>query len=778
MRVWIIGSGYVGLTTGVAFAYVGHEVTLLDTDRDKIASLKAGFIHFHEKGLQEVFEQSAVNLRFTADWNDFRADEADVVLIAVGTPPLENGEADLRYVQQVAREIGERVEHRCPLIMNKSTVPVGTARLVKALIEQALTERGLEETVEVLSNPEFLREGQAVLDAFYPDRIVVGTDNSDVLPIVEALYQPITEQAFIAPNHAPRPSDYQSPALLVTSLPSAELIKYAANAFLATKISFINEFANLAEKLGADIRDVARGIGMDRRIGPAFLQAGVGWGGSCFDKDVKAIVHLGQAVDAPMELVQSTFQVNKRQRQRVVEKLHSMLHDCKNRTIGILGLAFKPDTDDLRDAPALDIIRQLFELGAWVKAYDPVAMPNCQKQFPDLPVEYCESVEELFTDADAVILVTDWLQFKQLPYERLGGLMSQKKLLDARNCLDPLELQAAGYTYLGIGHHPLQKAPRVLVTGGAGFIGSHLVDQLLIEGFDVHAVDDFDRFYARRLKEQNIAQHLRTSGYQFTELDICDRDKLELLFYKWKPDIVVHLAARAGVRPSVENPAAYVDTNVVGTTNLLDLSVTYGVKRFIFGSSSSVYGLNEKVPFSECDPVQRAASPYAATKIAGEALCQSYANCYGLAIAALRFFTVYGPRQRPDLAIHSFTRKILADEPIQLYGDGTSSRDYTYVTDIVAGIRQALEVPLAGFEVFNLGNDEPTRLIDLVTLLEGVLGKKAIIEWLPMQTGDVPTTWADLTKSKNVLGYSPKVSLAEGLAHFHLWYQAQLTPST
>lgn len=773
MRVWIIGAGYVGLTTGCVFAYLGHEVTMLDTDHQKIEQLQTGSIPFYEKGLQEIFEQAAPRMTFTSSWDDF-TDDAEVLMLAVGTPSLEDGQVDLSYLYRAAQQIGERDWNQCPLVLIKSTVPPGTAYALKRIIEEERKKKGLIQNVSVLSNPEFLREGEAVHDAFYPDRIIVGADQQQDVPIVERLYQSILQQSFPPPEVAPRPADYQAPVFLATSPASSELMKYASNAFLATKISFINEFAKLAEKAGADIRDVARGIGLDRRIGSAFLKAGIGWGGSCFGKDVKAMIHLGKELGTDMKLVEATLEVNQKQRQHVIGKLQDTLYDCKNRTIGLLGLSFKPHTDDLRDAPALDLIHELFRLGAWVKVYDPIAMPNCQKQYPDLPVEYCDTVEDLFTDADAVVLVTDWPAFRDLSYTRLGELMGQKNLLDARNFLDPNHLQAAGFTYQGIGHTVEPTGQRILVTGGAGFIGSHLVDQLLAEGFFVHVVDNMDAFYNRRHKEQNLALHQYATGYQFSEMDICDREGLELIFQSWKPDIVIHLAAKAGVRPSVENPAAYVQTNVIGITNLLDLSVRYGVKRFIFGSSSSVYGLNDKVPFEESDPILRAASPYAASKIAGEALCHSYANCYGLQTVALRFFTVYGPRQRPDLAIHTFTHKILNDQPIQLFGDGTTSRDYTYVTDIIQGIRRAMEIELSGFEVFNLGNDKPTRLIDLVLLLEQKIGKKAKLEWKPVQTGDVPNTWADLTKSRERLGYSPKISLEEGITHFVAWVQSRM----
>ncbi|WMJ16346.1 SDR family NAD(P)-dependent oxidoreductase [Geobacillus proteiniphilus] len=310
---------------------------------------------------------------------------------------------------------------------------------------------------------------------------------------------------------------------------------------------------------------------------------------------------------------------------------------------------------------------------------------------------------------------------------------------------------------------------KVLVTGGAGFIGSHLVDSLLADGHNVIVVDNFDPFYDRSIKEKNIEKHLQSENYTLFEKDIRDREAIDKIFNRYKPEVVVHLAAKAGVRPSVENPNEYVEVNINGTVNLLDASVKYKVKKFIFASSSSVYGLNEKVPFSEDDPILNQASPYGATKAAGESLCRSYSNCYGLPIVALRFFTVYGPRQRPDLAIHKFAKKILNNEPITLFGDGSTCRDYTYIDDIIYGIRASIDYCLKGYEVFNLGNDRPIQLLDLVKNLEKVLGKNANIQWLPEQTGDVPRTWASVEKSKKLLGYEPKVDIMTGLANFVSW---------
>lgn len=311
---------------------------------------------------------------------------------------------------------------------------------------------------------------------------------------------------------------------------------------------------------------------------------------------------------------------------------------------------------------------------------------------------------------------------------------------------------------------------KILITGGAGFIGSHLADRLLKEGHQVLSIDNFDDYYDRSVKMRNIREQLASPRYRLVEADIRNRKAMKRILSVWRPDQVVHLAAKAGVRPSLEHPDKYVDVNIKGTENLLHASVESGVSRFVFASSSSVYGTNTKVPFSETDPILQPASPYGATKAAGEALCNSYHHCFGIPVAALRFFTVYGPRQRPDLAVHQFVGKIHRGEPITLFGDGSSSRDYTFVDDIVTGICGAMHFPNCGYEVFNLGNSTPVRLHELVSTIEEAMGKKALIEWKPMQTGDVPQTWADLDKSGKLIGYKPQTDFRTGVERFVDWY--------
>jgi len=312
----------------------------------------------------------------------------------------------------------------------------------------------------------------------------------------------------------------------------------------------------------------------------------------------------------------------------------------------------------------------------------------------------------------------------------------------------------------------------VLVTGGAGFIGSHLVDRLLAEGaWHVTVLDDFNDFYDPSIKRENIRAHLSNPKFKLVEADIRDRDALEQAFTETKFDCIVHLAARAGVRPSLKEPRLYAETNVSGTLNLLDLARTHGVKQFIFGSSSSVYGTNPKVPFSEDDPIFRPVSPYAATKAAGELLCHTYAHLYGMRIVCLRFFTVYGARQRPDLAIHKFAKLISAGKPIPVFGDGTTRRDYTFIEDTVAGVRAAIDYEASNYEVINLGESRTVELRELISLLENMLGRRADIDWQPPQPGDVPQTFADITKARRLLGYNPQTQIEKGIQKFVEWFR-------
>jgi UDPglucose 6-dehydrogenase len=451
LKIMIIGTGYVGLTTGVALGYVGHKITCVDKDTEKIDKLERGISTIFEPGLEDLLKQSSAQVSFTKDLK-LNLAEADIVVIAVGTPSKENGDTDLSYVEAVAREIGMAMDpQKPPLIVNKSTVPIGTAKRVETVIREELEKRCVDCSFSVASNPEFLREGSALHDTLYPDRIVVGATDLKALNLVRQMYAPILEQTFTPPPAVPRPEGYNLPALVTTSPTSAELIKYTANAFLATKISFINEFSAIAEKVGADIVEVAKGVGLDKRIGAGFLKAGVGWGGSCFPKDVRSILYTGSQYNCEMILVKAALEVNRLQKIKVIEKLQQLLKVVRGSTIGLLGLAFKPNTDDIRESPAIDVIQGLLEMGARVRVFDPVAMEKYRLTYPDQQITYGKTAAETARNADALAILTDWEEFLHLPWSEVGDTMKNRVIVDGRNMLDRELLQQHGFTYSGIG---------------------------------------------------------------------------------------------------------------------------------------------------------------------------------------------------------------------------------------------------------------------------------------------------------------------------------------
>jgi len=442
----------VGLTTGACLAYLGHSVTCVDPDSRKIEALQRGETPFFEPHLTELIAEAREKLEFTCVYDD-SVSRAHVIFIAVGTPPGPGGAPDLRYLEAAARGIGERLGDHFTVIVNKSTVPIGSGNWVDSLVRDAFEKRNgssRKGNFAVASNPEFLREGSALLDSLYPDRVVVGTDDDQTSEVLYTLYRRILEQTFPAPTYLPRPEAMEAVPLISTDLASAELIKYAANAFLSLKISYINEIGHLAEKVGAYITQVAKGIGLDARIGTRFLQAGLGWGGSCFGKDTAALVATAGEYGLEMPIVQAAREINRKQRERVVEKLLAELKILKGRSIGLLGLAFKPNTDDLRDAPALDIANRLIERGARVKAHDPVAMERFKEFNPKTEVQCCDSAEDVANGADALVLITEWPQYRELNWEQLASSMKSPLMLDGRHVLDRARLTRAGFRYIGV----------------------------------------------------------------------------------------------------------------------------------------------------------------------------------------------------------------------------------------------------------------------------------------------------------------------------------------
>lgn len=435
MNIAIVGTGYVGLVSGACFAEMGIDVTCVDINPEKIKCLLNGEIPIYEPGLDDLVKRNveAGRLHFTTDLTTC-LDNVEVVFSAVGTPPDEDGSADLQYVLEVARTFGRNIK-KYTILVTKSTVPVGTAKKVKAVIEEELTERGEQIDFEVASNPEFLKEGAAIKDFMSPDRVVVGVESDRAKKVMERLYRPF------------QMNNYR---LYFMDIPSAEMTKYAANAMLATRISFMNDIANLCDLVGANVDMVRKGIGADTRIGSKFLYPGCGYGGSCFPKDVKALARTAREYGYTMGVIEAVEAVNERQKEIVVKKLQDKLGTLRGKTIALWGLAFKPETDDMREAPALVVIEKLLEAGASVKVYDPVAMDECRRRIGDRVV-YCKDMYDVMIDADALAVLTEWKEFRIPSWSVIKRVMKQSVLVDGRNIYSKDEVIAEGFEYAAIG---------------------------------------------------------------------------------------------------------------------------------------------------------------------------------------------------------------------------------------------------------------------------------------------------------------------------------------
>lgn len=435
MNIAIVGTGYVGLVSGACFAEMGIDVTCVDINTEKIKCLLNGEIPIYEPGLDDLVKRNveAGRLHFTTDLTTC-LDNVEVVFSAVGTPPDEDGSADLQYVLEVARTFGRNIK-KYTILVTKSTVPVGTAKKVKAVIEEELTKRGEQIDFEVASNPEFLKEGAAIKDFMSPDRVVVGIESDRAKKVMERLYRPF------------QMNNYR---LYFMDIPSAEMTKYAANAMLATRISFMNDIANLCDLVGANVDMVRKGIGADTRIGSKFLYPGCGYGGSCFPKDVKALARTAREYGYTMGVIEAVEAVNERQKEIVVKKLQDKLGTLRGKTIALWGLAFKPETDDMREAPALVVIEKLLEAGASVKVYDPVAMDECRRRIGDRVV-YCKDMYDVVIDADALAVLTEWKEFRIPSWSVIKRVMKQSVLVDGRNIYSKDEVIAEGFEYAAIG---------------------------------------------------------------------------------------------------------------------------------------------------------------------------------------------------------------------------------------------------------------------------------------------------------------------------------------
>lgn len=436
MNIAIVGTGYVGLVSGACFSEMGIDVTCVDIDENKIAKLLNGEMPIYEPGLDDLVARNvkADRLHFTTDLTSC-LDKVEVVFSAVGTPPDEDGSADLKYVLEVARTVGRHIKKHVVLV-TKSTVPVGTAKKVRAAVQEELDKRGVDIEFDVASNPEFLKEGAAIKDFMTPDRVVVGVESERAKKMMEKLYRPFTLNGY---------------PILIMDVPSAEMTKYAANAMLATRISFMNDIANLCERVGANVDHVRKGMGTDSRIGSRFLYAGCGYGGSCFPKDVKALVHTGIENGYHMRVIEAVEEVNEEQKNIVFDKLNRAFNgDLKGKTIALWGLSFKPETDDMREAPALVVIDKLLKAGAMINVFDPIAMDETKRRIGDV-VTYCKDIYEAVIDADAIALMTEWKQFRMPSWAIIRKAMKNYVVVDGRNIYDGEELKELGFTYSRIG---------------------------------------------------------------------------------------------------------------------------------------------------------------------------------------------------------------------------------------------------------------------------------------------------------------------------------------
>ena len=435
MNIAIVGTGYVGLVTGTCFAEMGSNVTCVDVDAQKIEKLNNGIMPIYEPGLEELVKRNVEyeRLHFTTDLTSV-LDDVEVVFSAVGTPPDEDGSADLKYVLAVARQFGQCI-NKYTILVTKSTVPVGTAKKVKAAIQEELDKRGVNIPFDVASNPEFLKEGAAIKDFMSPDRVVVGTESEKAKEVMTRLYKPFLINNF---------------RVIFMDIPSAEMTKYAANAMLATRISFMNDIANLCERVGANVDAVRKGIGTDARIGTKFLYAGCGYGGSCFPKDVKALMHTGIDNGYHMEVIEAVERVNEKQKSIVYDKIIRAVGSVKGKTVAIVGLSFKPETDDMREAPALVVIEKLLADGATIRVFDPIAMDECKRRIGD-SVTYCKNMYDAADGADVFALMTEWRQFRMPSWNVIKKVMNGNVIVDGRNIYDRKELEEQGFVYTRIG---------------------------------------------------------------------------------------------------------------------------------------------------------------------------------------------------------------------------------------------------------------------------------------------------------------------------------------
>ena len=783
----VIGSGYVGTVVGACFAWLGRTVVAVEADRARLAALSQGQVPFHEPGLDEIVASAVATGRLQLTSDVTRAlHSASIILLCLGTPAGLMGGADLTAFEAATRAIGAKSNGHHILVV-KSTVPVGSHQVIRAWCEAAAAETGRSvPAFTIVSNPEFLREGQAVEDFLHPDRIVLGGEDARALDRVAELYRPILEQNFDGAGHR------RHPTLIKTTSATAEMIKYAANAFLATKISFINEIANICDLSDADVVEVAHGIGLDRRIGPGCLDAGLGWGGPCLGKDLAALISHAEHHGYEPELLRAALSLNGRQRSQVVERLRRRVGGLTGKRIALLGLAFKPGTDDLRDAPAAGIAQELIDAGVTVTAYDPLVLHVPEVRGLSLAASAYDAAEQ----ADAVVIATQWPEFLELDFDKLRARMRGTTLLDGRNCVDANAAAASGLDYQGVGHSVRARhrgaamsmrarvdgiwvravaaagphfrrgrtgAPRstgsgrrVAVTGGAGFLGSHLCEALLARGDRVVCIDNLSTGTV-----ENVRGLAGAEGFEFVVADAS-----AALPVDGPVDAVLHFASPASPMAYLARPLETLAVGSQGTRQALALATAHNA-RFLLASTSEVYGDPEVHPQTEgywghVNPV-RPRSVYDESKRFAEALTTAWGQTHGIETAIVRIFNTYGPRLQPGdgRVVSNFLVQAIEGRPLTVYGRGSQSRSLCYVDDTVRGILAALDSGLAG--PVNIGNPTETTVLDLARLVLELTGSASSIVFNPLPVDDPRRRCPDISLARRELHWEPAISLHDGL---------------
>ncbi len=798
----VVGSGYVGLVAALCFAEMGHRVICVDKDPEKTAALQAGQATIHEQFLPELLARHGNRtVSFTTELGP-AARQAELIFIAVGTPQARGGKADLSYVEAAVTEIARNI-NRYTVIVEKSTVPVYTNEWMGGIMERCGVSR---ETFDVVSNPEFLREGSAAADFLHPDRIVIGCTNERSAALVEEVYRPLTSGDYYAkPNTIPGQCNVnRPPTLLRTSPQSAELIKHASNAFLAMKVSFINAIANLCETVGANITEVAPGIGMDQRIGTQFLHPGIGYGGSCFPKDLAAFRSVATEFGIDFSLLGAIDRINELQPLRFLEKVRSALGGIEGKHLGVLGLAYKGGTDDVRESPAMRLVHLILAEGASVAAYDPAAMARAQAALlPGPSLRYASSELDAASGADALLILTDWPQFASLDLKLFVDKLRNPLLIDGRNLYRPEQVISQGLSYFSIGrsavlangeielpgvpqsemglasgrnstitrasraHHLSlvrsvaaprrnRKKMRVLLTGAAGFLGSHLADRLLGEGHHVVGVDNLCTGNLR-----NVAHLNNEPRFSLIEQDTCE------FFDPGPVDFIFNFASPASPPQYMRLGIETLRVGSEGTMNMLELAGKYHAK-FLHASTSECYGTPEIHPQPEnywghVNPVGPR-SVYDEAKRFGEASVMAYRAHHQVDTRLVRIFNTYGPRMQPDdgRVISNFVMQALRGEDVTVYGDGSHTRSFCYVTDLLEGIMRLSRVEEA--LPVNLGNPVEETVIECARRVIALTGSASKIRFEPLPQDDPPRRQPNISKARRLLGWEPEVSLDQGLS--------------